>query len=1213
MSIPHIDPILSRLLEVEDALFLPIAYRELLGREPDSQGMRHYTYLLENGHSRLSVLKDIRMSSEAKNFPNRPALPELDRFCKHPLLARLFDKLKSLPVAKQPKAHGVPRRGDANDTLRATEVPPTPHSTEPENLAYAQTEIQTPAGEEPALTSRSRSPKDYIDPTFYLSCYRDVYLAGIDPYIHYMNSGWRENRNPSCEFDTHFYRTTHLTIDEQTTVNPLQHYFDVGERLSLPTRPENSITISTRHTTDSRWTNSSLRIGIHIHLFYPNMAELFVKYLLQQPFPYDLLISTTTDADALFLKNYFNNSNLNANKLIIRKVTNRGRDIAPFLVGFQDIFSDYDVVCHLHSKRSPHAVFGEAWLSWIMDNLFGDPQVALACLQHLERTPNCAMLFPDNYFEIKPFAGWGGNEARLHALSHYLHTSIPDIPAFANFPAGSMAWFRTDFLNSIIIGGLNITHFEEEGGQVEGTLAHLLERALPFIAQCRGLSTTRFYLPTRPKSLSIEKLYSDTSLNDETGTRWMRDTPAITRNAPKLIQPLSKTFNKIQLTINWIIPDYAIGAGGHMTIFRMVQFLEQFGHFQTVWIQNCRNYPNPAEAAKSARRNYRKLGRNVHFRFLPDDVQQISGDAVIATDCWTAFPAANARNVKERFYFIQDYEPFFHPMGENYLTAEITYSFNFAALCAGAWLLKKAKEHGMWARAWDLCADTDYYYPVRNISIPNAKQKKRIAFYARSYTPRRAVGLGLAALEELARRRSDFEVFLFGETPTSASCGFPATECGILEPRQLGDLYRDADVGLVFSATNYSLIPLEMMACDLPVVELDCESTRAAFPEGTVVRAAPSVLAVADSIERVLDDDTFKRATVECARQFISKLGWEKSARTIESAITDRLLERGFFAFEPPPINALPIIRRRKVSIVIPTYNGGHLFEEVLTAASRQIADFDYDILVVDSSSTDGTREFSKRFGGRVRLHEISQNEFQHGRTRNLGVSLTEGEFVAFLTQDARPKDSTWLQQLISGFSLSPDVAGVTGRHEAYAEHNRILALDLSALFDKMRDYGPLFSLRGGLPSFIRPGSIDWRMLMHFYSDNNSALRRDIWRQLPYPEVEWGEDQIWCWNFLQLGLSKAYIDEAVVCHSHPFMKATTESVAMSEGYMFAHYFGYHLVPDGSQEDAMSIIKTSSRIRADRIGATVNDVTEYVELQRATLRGRARGALAALSM
>ncbi len=1207
MSTSRKNPTLSKLLEAEDTLFLPLAYKELLGREPDTQGVHHYTGLLASGRSRLSVLMDIRMSNEARNFPARPAIPELDRLCKYPRMARLFDKLKSLPASASLKERNPNRQRLTSQEPPTSLASPMVPSPQAENTP--QREVHLPLQQEQELSPQGRSPKDYFDSAYYLSCHPDVERAGVDAYSHYMNFGWKENRNPSPEFDTHFYKITNLSFSASASINPLQHFAEVGEHLSLRTRPDNSITISDRMIQAASEHKPNQRVAIHVHLYYPEMVAIFAGYLLTQKFEYDLFLSTTTAANARFLENYFKNIVGGPSQLFIRVVPNRGRDVAPFLIGFKDLFVNYDLICHLHSKRSPHSGFGEAWLSWTLQHLFGNPGVALACLRHMEKSPDCAVLFPDNYFEVK-HVNWGGNEARLTALAEFFGSKIAELPAFANFSAGSMAWFRASFLERVTNTTLRLSQFEEEKSQVEGTMAHLLERALPLLAQAQGSVVTRFYLPLLPLPLYVKPTHSPSSPYDSVGSRWLRDTPAISTNVPQPAEPLSRLFNKSQLIINWIIPDFIIGAGGHMTIFRIIQLLELFGHYQVVWIQNPSVHTTPLSAKNDARDHYRKLGDRVHFRFLPDYTQQISGDVVIATDCWTAFPASNARNIKERFYFIQDFEPHFHPMGDNYLTAEATYSLGFAALCAGPWLLNKALEYGMWARAWDLSADGEHYYAIPRMQTKGNPTKKRIAFYSRGHTPRRAVPLGIAALNELSKRRSDFEVLLFGEPPANRTYGFPATECGILEPRQLGDLYREADVGLVFSATNYSLIPLEMMACDLPVVELDCESTRAAFPDGTVVRAAPSVLAVADSIERILDDEELRKGNVERARHFISQLSWERSARAIEGAIIDRLLEKGFVAFEKGRKVAPPLIKKRRASIVIPTFNGGNLFKEVLTAASNQAADFDYDILVVDSSSTDGTGAFAKRFGGKVRLHEIPQHDFQHGRTRNLGVSLSDGEVVAFLTQDARPKDSAWLRNLIAGFSLAPDVAGVTGRHEAYGQHNRLLALDLSTMFDRMRDYGPLFSLQGGLPSFIRPESVDWRMLMHFYSDNNSALRRDIWRELPYPEIEWGEDQVWCWNFLQLGLAKAYIDEAVVYHSHPFKRATTHSVAMSEGYMFAYYFGYHLGLYDSQEEALDRIKADSRLQADRIGAPVDDFMEYVELQRATLSGRARGASAA---
>ena len=88
---------------------------------------------------------------------------------------------------------------------------------------------------------------------------------------------------------------------------------------------------------------------------------------------------------------------------------------------------------------------------------------------------------------------------------------------------------------------------------------------------------------------------------------------------------------------------------------------------------------------------------------------------------------------------------------------------------------------------------------------------------------------------------------------------------------------------------------------------------------------------------------------------------------------------------------------------------------KVLEAVSSQRCDFAYDVLVIDSGSTDGTPDLVKRFSQKnVRLEEIPKAEFQHGRTRNRGIAHTDGDHIAILTQDALPKTDDWLARLIS-------------------------------------------------------------------------------------------------------------------------------------------------------------------------------------------------------
>lgn len=1098
--------------------------------------------------------------------------------------------LRRPPVAIQ----GVERRGNQQAVERDRQG-------EPQILDLAIKSDAVPAVS--ILNLRERLiDAGLFDEEYYLSANDDVKAAGADAFQHYVHSGHQENRNPSAEFDTYYYATQNAGgISAEAPAAALIDFLERGQYKGLKGRPANSLTLM-----PCAEFMPSAKIAVHIHLFYPEYAEKFAQLLSNLKFDFDLFVSVCSAVDAIFVKNIFLRITPER-RTTVKTVENRGRDIAPFLLSFPEIWSDFDFVLHLHSKRSPHTGFGAKWSDWIFRNILSDPNITLAALRHIEENPNLAMLFPDNYRDIKRFAGWGGNEGRSRALLARFGFEDVEFPAHPHFAAGSMAWFRTKPFASFI-DKIGIDDFETEDGQVEGTLAHVLERLLPFYITLTGYDVATYYLAKVPRLPNFDQTHPRIAGSDSVGKRWMRDTPKIAATSGRQLKPLTNVHNPRALEISWIIPDFALGAGGHMTIFRIIEFLESFGHRQTIWIQNAHNYPDPQIAKTVINRHYRKIGERVAVRFLPDDVRQLSGDALIATDCWTVFPASATVNFKERFYFIQDYEPYFHPVGENYIIAESTYRMGFAALCAGDWLLKKATDHGMWARKWDLASDEEFYYPAATHSMGAVKRRiTKIAFYNRGYTPRRAVNLGLAAFEELSTRRRDFQVLMFGQPPENRSHSFAYQELGICTPEKLGEIYRSADIGVAFSTTNYSLIPLEMMACGLAVVEIDAESTRTAFPEGAVTLAPPNPSAIADAIERLIDDGVARSEQTSTATTFVSNLNWRKSALAVEAAILERLQELGSKSIDPDVITKPAFHHKLKASVVIPTYNGGKLFREVIDRVAAQNTDFRYDILVVDSSSKDGTAQYVRDKLGSDRLHIIDKSQFQHGRTRNLAISMTEGEIAAVLTQDSMPADENWLARLVAGFDISPRIAGAIGRHRAYDEHNLLVARDLNVMFDRFADLGPVFELDRGLPSFIPRGCFDWRMIMHFYSDNNSAIRRAVWRELPYPDVEWGEDHIWAWEALKLGFAKVYVDNAVVLHSHDFSVSQQVAVSASEGKMFAEYFGYDLHPDGWDLAQLDEIERRERLFATKAGVSQTAASRYVRLIKASVEGRMLGA------
>src|SRR5918998_1290232 len=115
-----------------------------------------------------------------------------------------------------------------------------------------------------------------------------------------------------------------------------------------------------------------------------------------------------------------------------------------------------------------------------------------------------------------------------------------------------------------------------------------------------------------------------------------------------------------------------------------------------------------------------------------------------------------------------------------------------------------------------------------------------------------------------------------------------------------------------------------------------------------------------------------------------------------------------------------------KVSVVILTLNAGPEFEETLEKLFTQEGDFEREVIVVDSGSHDGTVKLAQRYGATV--HQIPKSEFNHGATRNLGVSLCSGEYVALVVQDALPLDERWLAAMVEDLERDDQVAGVYGR-----------------------------------------------------------------------------------------------------------------------------------------------------------------------------------------
>jgi O-antigen biosynthesis protein len=340
---------------------------------------------------------------------------------------------------------------------------------------------------------------------------------------------------------------------------------------------------------------------------------------------------------------------------------------------------------------------------------------------------------------------------------------------------------------------------------------------------------------------------------------------------------LSGTAPGESLRIALVVPQFRRGSGGHKTIADLVRGLEARGHEPSIWVEDEEGRHHGEDVDGLWHSFFGRVNKPVRLGFD----EWAGADVVLATGWQTVHRCLLLEGAAARAYLVQDHEPEFYGTSAQRTWAEQTYTLGLHPICASPWLAELLRErYGVEASAFDLGVDHESYKP-----LPTHRREDLVLFYSRAVTPRRAVPLGLLALEELKRRRPDVEIAMFGE-PRKILMPFKYLDLGVMGPEKLAHAYASAAVGLCLSMTNPSLVPTEMMACGLPVVDLDVPSMRATFgAEGPVELAAFDPIAICAAIERLLDDLVLRAERARAGTELAAGRTWARAAEQVEAGL----------------------------------------------------------------------------------------------------------------------------------------------------------------------------------------------------------------------------------------------------------------------------------------------------------------------------------------
>ncbi len=220
---------------------------------------------------------------------------------------------------------------------------------------------------------------------------------------------------------------------------------------------------------------------------------------------------------------------------------------------------------------------------------------------------------------------------------------------------------------------------------------------------------------------------------------------------------------------------------------------------------------------------------------------------MIATTWFTAGPVAAVKSAAHKFYFAQDYEPLFFPAGDLSVAAGASYDLGLTTVVIGRWLQHKlATDHAVTAWSVPFTADPALYTPS------NGGRLQRVVAIYQPDKPRRCADLLTESLRRLMDR-SPAEVVTVGSRK-APDLGPRHTHLGLIAPAELAQLYKTSSAGLCLSASNPSRVPFEMMACALPVVELNMPNTVYDLPADGCLLARPDPDSVSQALTTLLED-----------------------------------------------------------------------------------------------------------------------------------------------------------------------------------------------------------------------------------------------------------------------------------------------------------------------------------------------------------------------
>lgn len=316
----------------------------------------------------------------------------------------------------------------------------------------------------------------------------------LDAFEDYLAKSCFSNVNPSANFDTEFYMRANTDIYHHG-ISPLIHYMYHGKA-----EGRNSSMAINRWTSNdelvpvetANW--KSQKIAICLHIFYPDFIEKFSRCLAKFPCNVDVFVAASSDKIKRQVELSFNKiSNVGFVKAV--EAPNRGRNFGPLLVEFADDLLEYDLMCHVHSKKSLYSGREQTqWFDYLNQYLLKDRHAVKSILRLFSEHKELGIYYPTSFWMMPSWVNhWTCNKG--FAAEFAKDWGIDLSKNFINYPVGGMFWARPKAIEPLLSRSYSYEDFPEEPLPNDGSWLHALERSIGLLAEKCGYKQFFYHPP----------------------------------------------------------------------------------------------------------------------------------------------------------------------------------------------------------------------------------------------------------------------------------------------------------------------------------------------------------------------------------------------------------------------------------------------------------------------------------------------------------------------------------------------------------------------------------------------------------------------------------------------------------------------------------------------------------------------------------------------